>query len=561
VSTFELQTSTGINAWDAGFNTETSGDLDKFDAADHAANRATVWIPTEHVTVNVGAAIWGSSGQTENAPSSTSPPEVDAGIVAQTDGHIHFHTFGQAGTITVPNIEANPDPGLSDEIKAVVTEVAWLDPNPVQKNIAQARAVLRLGTPLKVVTAAGSYGANDANALQTPTGIGSGWPQPFDTWNGYAMITEGGSYQESWGNNVIVAGYGDFRAVGNRMVLIGSPGDVEIVADKTTVADLVSNDGDDSAQSNFVGTGKWARQKTGWIVFETINTIQSAAWGIVAAAETIYHAIYHRSPTPASCGWDAMSGMDWFTNLAGFASPLISIGVMAKGLNSTFSRDPNNDHGNISLYAAAGFSAYGQTTATLHAEISASVTSFLSTSVTANFSNAVSSDLLMAVSGTMTTVGGMMSVGVSSQFGTATVSAKKSVTVSSYGQVFVACKDELQLNSTDSMVYVHGRYGFYVGCGAGGPTPAPTGGTTYGNAQGWGIVGSNSGADQGGGGKLQIGRMTQGNVFRSPVPDAQVLITIQNSKMLLQHTEATIRMEHSDIYIGEKTGVGRVHIG
>ncbi len=179
----------------------------------------------------------------------------------------------------------------------------------------------------------------------------------------------------------------------------------------------------------------------------------------------------------------------------------------------------------------------------------------LSTSLTSNVSTAVSSDLLMAISGTITTVGGMSSVGISSQFGSASVSGMSSVTISSHGQVTAAAKQEVQVNSTDSNVYVHGRTGFYLGCGAGPATPTGTG-TTYPNEVGFGMVGSNSGAD-GGGGRLQIGRMTQANVFRSPVPDSQVLITIQASKMLLQHNKATITLQSDDILIGDQIGQGR----
>jgi hypothetical protein len=344
------------------------------------------------------------------------------------------------------------------------------------------------------------------------------------------------------------------------MVLIGSPGDVEIVADKTTVADLVTNDGDDTAQSNFVGTGKWARQKTGWIVFETINTIQSAAWGIVAAAETIYHAIYHRTPTEGKCGWDKMSGKDWATGLAGFVSPLISLGVMAKGLHSTFSRDPNNDHGNISLYAAAGFSAYGQTTATLHAEVSASVTSFLSASLTSNVTTSVSSDLLMAISGTMTTLGGMASVGVSSQFGSATMSGKSSATVSSYGKVFVTGHGPVQVNSVNDSAYLHGQAGFYVGCGAGTGTPVSTAGLQFGvlymTGPGYGILGDpNKG--------LIIGRMKEAYVFGAPNPDNTPELTqqikISDDGITIKHKATDITIANNEVTIG-KNGK-RVNIG
>ncbi len=306
MSAFELQTGDTINAYDAGLQPETEGDLDTFDASTSGPNRITVWVPTEHVTVNVGAAVFGSSGTTEKSGA----PEVDAGVVVQTDNHVHFHTFGQASTVTVPGIALNPNKSLGSQfMQTFVTN--WADDQPVTMPLAAERGVLRLGSPLHVVTADGNYGSQQLNHINTPTEIGSAYPPPFQSWPGYGMITEGGSYQESWGNNLIATGYGDLRLAGFRTLILGSPGDVEVVADGNTISDVIGSTDDGTSIS---ATGKWATEKKGWIVVETVNTILATIWVSRRRSRpsTTWHTLAppprtrpdgSRSAPPTSSGW------------------------------------------------------------------------------------------------------------------------------------------------------------------------------------------------------------------------------------------------------------------
>jgi hypothetical protein len=546
VSVFELVTAGTITANDPGFPEQAPTTPDQFGPSTDPS-RFTIWIPTEHVTVNMGNPVYQAQQANPQEPATENteaPREVDAGFVAQTDNHIHFHTFGQVSTVTVPNIAPDPDPSVGEFFTG-----DWKDDGPVTKPLAAARAVLRLGKPLQVVTADGNYGSAKANAIQAPVEIGSAYPTPFQSWNGYAMITEGGSYQESWGNNVMVAGYGDLRLAGNRTVLVGSPGDVHIFADGNTIPDAVANDSD---PTSIIGTGQWLDQGRGWFAIEMILTAVTGFFGLWVAAEATYHPEFGRSPQKAQSGWKPVPGLaGTLAFIGGFAGPTITLALMVKTLASP--RDPNKSHGNVSLYAASNFTAYGKVTATLHSELSASVTSLVSASLTSVVTTSVSSSAITSVSGTMTTVGGLVSVGMSSQFGSARVHAKTTTEVSSYGNIFVTGNENVQVNSNRGATYVHGKTGFYIGCGAGTEMPIKIGGSQNDPDSGYGIIGH---PDQG----LKIGKLIQANIFSSPALNAQQSITIQDSQILIQHNQASITLTNSTIKVGGG-GESRVLIG
>src|SRR4029077_7801961 len=102
-----VQTGDTINAYDGGYHPETPpvfGGPDDFDA--NGPNRLTIWIPTEEVVLNMGGPVNASGVIGGDAPGT---PEIDAGFVAQTQNRIHFHTFGEAESITAPTIKADPD--------------------------------------------------------------------------------------------------------------------------------------------------------------------------------------------------------------------------------------------------------------------------------------------------------------------------------------------------------------------------------------------------------------------------------------------------------------------
>ncbi len=96
MSVFELQTDDSISAFDGGFSPEplsVNPDPDTFDQ--NGPNRFTVWIPSEHVVLNMGNVVRSASGlelvpgKVVNTEDETAQVEIDAGFVAQTDQHIH----------------------------------------------------------------------------------------------------------------------------------------------------------------------------------------------------------------------------------------------------------------------------------------------------------------------------------------------------------------------------------------------------------------------------------------------------------------------------------------
>jgi hypothetical protein len=522
VSVFELQTGDSISAFDGGFHSETMGDLDQADPADKAPNRATVWIPTEHVTVNVGAAVWGSSGTTEKPASTSGPPEVDAGIVAQTDRHIHLHTFGDVPGKT---------PG------------------------GPSRTVVRLGTPVTVVKASATgYGAIHTNAIQDDTDIGSAYPQPYNGWDGYAMVTEGGAYQESQENHLIVSGKADLRLAGQRTVLLGTPGQVHIMADGAQgLASIVRNaETDSAADSRIDGPGKWVGSLRPETLFDAAMTAVAAGLALAAALDMACRIRFARSPTVGFAGWAAPAFGDWAALVLQFAAA--GGGLVAAGL----AVKPLAPGGDVTVYASGSYKAVGAFSASMHGGVMTTVSGGALNLVSADAIMSVSSLAISSLSGTFTAVSGLKSVGVSSQWGTVKVNGRESSELSSHGKVFVAGGEDVQVNSTDGAIYVHGRKGFYLGCGAGDPVPLPpeppkpggpmvvlfgpsgpnpisekpstpvVNGTMNDNAAGYGIWGT---PDQ-----LWVGHMQKANNFTSPDPDKGNTMLISKDKIIIKYT-------------------------
>ncbi|MCC7389851.1 MAG: hypothetical protein IT431_13910, partial [Phycisphaerales bacterium] len=163
-------------------------------------NRYTIRVPSEGTKLSLG------EGDLVDTASRNQRPGVgtDAGIVAQTDNHIHLSTFGVLGP----------------EVKTIV----------------------RLGTPAVSVPALGPGGAGGGAG---EAGVACVFPEAYDTWNGYSMVTQGGAYQEARFNHLIVSAEGEVRVVGKTLVSLGTPGDVIIgAAPDAPVTELVLNDGD-----------------------------------------------------------------------------------------------------------------------------------------------------------------------------------------------------------------------------------------------------------------------------------------------------------------------------
>jgi hypothetical protein len=525
MSVFELQTGDSISAFDGGFNPEPdSGDLDTFDTTSDPSkqtNRASVWIPNQRVTINAGAAILGSSGSTENQPAANVPPEVDAGVVAQTDAHIHLHTFGTGTGKPADGKTTFPVPG---------------------------RTMLRVGVPSAALQAVTQYGSTVANKIPNPIQIGTVFPSPYNTWPGYSMITEGASYQESFGSNAVISGATDLRLAGATSVLLGSPGDVHIAADAAaSIADFARNDGSDS---DFTSGGRWRTfQKTEHAI-DTISTAVKAVLGTVAAVAAFYNIEQGRSPTPKQTGWMSADWMDYgvlgltLAAAAGGGAAGVAVDLMSE-----------NDAGCLQLYGSHSFGAYGALFASMHAGIVNTVSSTLLTLVSGLVATSISSAGVTVVSGTGTAISGVLSASLSSQFGKVKVNAKTSTEVSSFGNVYVAGKQDVQVNSTDGWLYCHGGKGFYLGCGAGPPVDMGAGGATYIPVRGFGVRGDNS--------SLTLGNMGRTSMFDQAALDASPGakgITISETQVQIQYKAMQITLDDSGVSVVGSSGQ-RISLG
>lgn len=566
MSVFELQTDHLIAAFDAGFQEEdlpVGANPDGFDP--NGPNRFTIWVPTEHVIVNMGNPVRsGTVGLLNTYENVTDTVQVDGGFVAQTDHHIHFHTFGvpKDYDFLAPNTEAEEEENPSWLDKTFGGDDAKYEADkPKHDRLAQGRTVLRLGKPVKVVQAAERYGVEDKNQIQTPLVIGSGYSPAYNTWNGFAMVTEGGSYQESHGNNVIVSGKADLRLVGWRRALLSSAGDVHIAADmpSESLAALVGNagtstkplDGNPGYTSDDRRThadSKWPEQAKGWKVLNLAASGISTALGIVTAAEAIAHLRYTRPPEEGKPGWKlAFRGSFWDMvgdglGFAATAIPPVVAGVLYAISIKDAAEADQTPSGKVTLYASDSLTASGSSSATLHSDFSTSVNSLAITAISSNVSTSVGSLIATSISGLLTTMSGLASVGVSSQLGSASLRGKTSATVSSWGKVLVSGNEDVQVNSMNKQVYVHGKTGFYVGCGAGEPIESWAG-VTYPDSEGWGMVGDSLEG-------IKLGKLSQATNFANPEIDRKHWIQIEPGRLLLQHNDATLSLENNQIKVG-----------
>jgi hypothetical protein len=160
----------------------------------------------------------------------------------------------------------------------------------------------------------------------------------------------------------------------------------------------------------------------------------------------------------------------------------------------------------------------------------------------------------MAVSGLFTAISGTVSAGLTSQLGSVKMVGKTGAEVSSNEKVFVAGKKDVQVNSTEGQLFLHGATGFYLGTGAGPPTPlGPFGPIVHGMAPvaGWGIVGDASTG-------LKIGKLTDAKTFGSASqPDATMQIAIDAQGVRITSNSSTLVFDSS----GATINGSRIQLG
>jgi hypothetical protein len=534
MSIFELVTGDSITANDPGFPEHAATAPDQFGPSTDPS-RFTIWIPTEHVTVNMGNPVFTGTGSTENTAGVV---QVDPGFVAQTDHHIHLHTFGQA--------KATP--------------------------AAAGRTLLRLGTPVQVVKAGSTYASTgigshtDSSGAPLPllgtsgnlesTDIGSRYPGPYNAWYGYALITEGGAYQESQENHLIVSGKADLRLGADRTVLVGSPGQVQITADTgNDLPGIIGNLGPDSVID---GPGKWVGHHPADFAIDAAANLLGAGLALFAVCDLAFNYRFARSPyaksktdkapAQAKVGWAGTNFGDW----AGAALQLIGAGGSVYAAYRDL--NPSTKPGDVSIYASDSFGANGAVSVSIHGGVMTSVTGGALNLISADAIMSISSLLISSLAGTVTAVSGLYSVAVTSQWGSAKMNGRQSAEVSSAGTVYVAAKEQVQVNATDGDLYVHGRTGFYLGCGGGEAPPdaGPYSDSVYADGRGYGMMATPD--NKGTPGQLLIGRLAKANDFKQRAPDTadadQIFIKMSDSQMVLKHKSATLTFQNNQISVG-----------
>jgi hypothetical protein len=529
MSVFEVEVAGTITARDKDFQTETpppGGSADDFDSG---PNRFTIWIPSEHVTVNMGQAVFGTAAgapTTENSP--TSPPLVDAGFVVRTDRHAHLHTMGSAD-----------------------------DQNDKRPSL------VRLGVPPQAVKA-------HSNAPDSPTSIGTLFEQPHDVWDGYAMLTRGGAVHESRHNHLVVSDEGDLRLVGKRSVSVGTNGDVLIaVQDGVELDEFCKNTGSNQDDPSAAGPGKMHRDVSNAIGMAT--ALAAAAYGsFMNQRDALFG--YNRAPMIGKTGWKATSAGDWLGfgigETVNVIQPLWAT-VIGPMLDTPGKR--------LDLFTTGSLSAVGEMTLGLQGLLMASLSSPLVTTVSGGAVASFSSSFKTAISGTLTSITGTATMAVEAQTAGLTLRSHKDAQLTSrIGKMFVTSQDDAQVNSIEGQLFLHGKKGFSLLCGGGEanrsdpPPPHPQHSSSlpgpddevaapprpqkpysqfapveYGIGSGFGIV-----ATVGDSASLIIGTMDQANQFASPTPNFQkaMIVMTEQAVVIRQATDATsLHLRDSEI--------------
>lgn len=532
MSGIELKAENAIHAVDDGFDLPEP-QVDPVDSIGKGPSRCSVFVPTEHTVLNLGAPVLEHGGAGKH-------PQIDRGVVAQTDHHIHLHTFGDPQEVQFKQLDD--------------------DSTTASAHVAYTRTILRLGTPVSVVKAGHDYGSEAHNTLDVPTKIGSGYSLPYTLWDGYAMLTEGGSYHESWGNNLIVSGNADVRVAGMRSVLIGSPGDIHISVDEDTIEQLVANNFDSdlvaqesseldaedkqkkveeiAKKKSLSASGRWSTQKKGWSAFGLAMKTLSTGLGVYTAIDATCHLKYGRPPEEGMTGWKALFKGSFFDDVGDaiglvtpFISPVVGLFTTAFAFDDFLDPSTGTDR-SVSIYAAKNVNIYGQKNVSSQSELSTSISSSAFASFSSNVSTSVSSLISTSVSGAVTSMGGLFGVSISSQYGPASLRGKSSATLASWGKVFVSGNENVQVNSMEGQVLLHGSKGFYLG------------------ATGLGGVGYGLRSD---GKTLTMGQMSRTSMFLEAAADDKQpnMLRFQDDKIELRYKTSDISLDESGITIGK----------
>lgn len=376
-------------------------------------NRFTVRVPSYATKLNLG------EGDKTDAIRFNKRLGVgtESGIVAQTDQHTHLHTFG--------------------------TE------------LPEAKTLVRLGIPPTSVPSTGPTYTPNAE-----TGIGSLLPESYSKWNGYSMVTQGASYQESRNNHVIVSAEGEVRVVASTLISLATSGDVIIGADTSSTPQvLAGNQNDPASPTDFGNPDLLFREgKTARIAVKSVELANTWLSAVAAHRAGIEH-----KPLPGVTGWAPLGFPEYVAEAFEATECVAASGALIAGLTV-----PSSPGGRVGLYASSNVSAAAENMVTINAGTIASMAAGVMTYIIGGLFANITGLFSASMNGVFAKVAGTYSATLQSLFGDAEVRSPVGVSVySHFGPVKVTGNTTVQLNSVMGGAYVHGALATFVGAGPG----------------------------------------------------------------------------------------------
>ncbi|MFO0612386.1 MAG: hypothetical protein U0414_07355 [Polyangiaceae bacterium] len=473
---FEVELDGTLSAYDQDYDLVSRETVPSQAESPKGVDRLTMWVPSERVVVNLGAPVFEVR---QASPGFYRLPtreqmKVDGGFVAQTDAHAHLYTYG------------------------ALSESSWA------AQTAPSRTFVRLGVPSALILPSFRATLHEPKDGPPRTAFVSSVFADDSTPHkkaGYAMITEGHAVHESIQNHFVTSSLADVRVVGQRAVVVTSPGDVFIgsIPDATTTELL----GD--ADQPTLPTGP-IREALSWFadVKSEMETIQSEGLRIQEEME-----LFRREPLFGCAGWEKVKVGPRIGATLGHAIDTVSMAMPLTRFLGGGTGGSVNAYGNFSISLGAGVLAG------LHSDLLTSIGGRVTT-ISAGGVLSLSSAGMASISATHQATLSSNAVSINAQLGSASLRARSTAEISSsHGNLIATSLDDAQLNSLDGTVYVHGRDGFVLTAGA-GDTPKHTMDRMYWPQEpGFGVIGTDK--------LLYLGHVQNATAFRLAMPDATSL--------------------------------------
>jgi hypothetical protein len=376
-------------------------------------NRFTVRVPSHATKLNLG------EGDKTDAIRFNKRLGVgtESGIVAQTDQHTHLHTFG--------------------------TE------------LPEAKTLVRLGIPPTSVPSTGPTYTPNAE-----TGIGCLLPDSYSKWNGYSMVTQGASYQESRNDYVVVSAEGEARVIASKLISLASSGDVIIGADTAVTPQYIAANQHDPADPVDVGNAdlEYRQAKQGRLAVKSLELVNT----YVSAIQSFISGIEHK-PLPAMTGWAPLGFPEKVAEAAEVAECIAATAALVAGIAM-----PSSPGGRVGLYGSSSANVSAEGTVAINAGTIGSMAAGVMTYIVGGLFASVTGLLSASLTGVFAKVAGTYAATLQSLFGDAEVRSPVGVSVySQLGPVKVTGNTVVQLNSVAGSASVHGMLETFIGAGPG----------------------------------------------------------------------------------------------